>query len=533
MLVLGYRGTLQPDTPFPPGETPPQMAALLTPLLEQALAELDIRLPATQRIFQGQPIPVDGLLATLRERLEEILTLPLAEHLAATNAGSVSENPPLYREYPALTPLLHQAIVDWATATVTFCRRLKRDSDRIAQSLALDSFPPIASITATTSDMHSGGHLVLRILFRNGSCIFYKPRPITGEWLWHALLQSITTADPELPLPAARAMPGACPDRYGWMESVLTHPSTPCRQSTPAYWHTAGAMLCLARIVGLTDLHMGNIIATTTGPAVTDAECLGTPIQSDSAIRKEKSHDSTFNSTLQSLLNTGLLPDKTPGALPDISGLFGSAASVSALHLPQWTSNTKAKQFLCSTPAMLLDHGNSPGAPSPLTVLHHLVNGYRHAAEVLLHARSTILAPESSWRQLLIYHHAPRVVLRDTLTYALLLSQSLAPIHLRSTQQRQFEIRDLLQQIKSPHLPASVLRAEHRSLLHLHIPRLVLLAGSRTLANASGAPIVHQFVTCPPAAEVIARINNLSQGEIETTHIPALISALLSPPKHA
>lgn len=526
LIVLGYHGTLEPENTAHPNEAPPQLEALLTPLLQEALAKLDRHLPADQRVYQGEPIPMDGLLAALRERLQEMMTLPLAAYLAASNDPTGNDLQQLTRSYPALAPLLRQTVADWASATVTFFQRLQRDTSRLTKWLGLDSLPPIESFNGTTSDMHPGGHLVLRIRFRNGPCIFYKPRPVTGEWLWHGLLDSIQAADPKLSLPAARVLPGGGQARYGWMESLT--PGSPA--SSAPYWHNAGAMLCLASHAGLTDLHLGNVIATPTGPAVTDAECLATPIPCDSSTSIEKVSGHEFQNCLQSLLATGLLPGQATHQLPDVSGLFGSAANASGLHLPQWIRNKNGKFLLKTIPASLLDHPNSPGAPSPLTVLPHLVDGYRHAAGALLRARRVLLAQESSWRHFLVSGHAPRIVLRNTLTYALLLSQSLDPVHLRSSQRRHNFLRNMIRQIQGPRLPAAVLRAELRALMHLHFPRLVLLPGTRTLASASGTPLAHQFLKCPPAQEVIARLNDLSSENIETVHIPALISALL--PRH-
>jgi lantibiotic modifying enzyme len=527
LLVLGYHGTLQPHITSHSNDVPPAMAALLLPYLEQALAELDCRLPPDQRYFQNEPISLDGLIAVLRERLQDILTLPLAEHLAASHPTTGHESSQLTLEYPALTPLLRQVITDWVTATATFCQRLQRDSSRLAHWLGLPRLPPIASLTGTTSDMHPGGHLVLRILFRNGPSIFYKPRPLTGEWLWHALLEAIHSADSGLRLPSARVLLGDKPQRYGWMESVLPHPCTLASQSTPAYWHNAGALLCLAGLAGLSDLHLGNIIATSNGPVVTDAECLAAPEIYDPAMKVERSHGSTFQTIQQSLFATGLLPSPNHENLPDTSGLFGSATKVHALQLPYWSRSATGKPILLAAPASLLDHGNSPGPVSPLAVLPHMVNGYRHAAQALLQARHALLAQESSWRRLLVRSHAPRVVLRVSLAYAVMLSKSLDPVHLRSSQQRRYALRNMLRQPPTTILPASVLRAELHSMLHLHFPRLVLLPCSRTLANTSGTPLDRQFIRVPPAIEVIDRINHLSPQNIETMHIPALINAFL------
>lgn len=526
MLVIGYHGTLQPEPPsgVTSVQSPPQMEAVLSPWLAQARTQLDLRLPAKQRIFQGEPIPLEGLLATLQQRLQAVLTLPMAESFVHGNANPTSLH--LQQQFPALQPLLRQSVSEWVTAVVTFFHRLQRDSLRLAQWLGLTGLPPIASLQGTTSDMHPGGHLTLRINFHNGSCVYYKPRPVTGEWLWHALLQAIAAADPSLLLPSARALPGYHPDRYGWMESVLPHPSVHGSQSTHSYWHNAGALLCLATHTALTDLHMANIIATPSGPAVTDAECLGAPYLPST--RQHRTQANQFQGVLQCMLTTGLLPIQPGSGMPDVSGLFARPATVPDLHLPCWSSTAEGHPQLHRAPAALLDHGNSPGGATPLTVLPNLIAGYRQAAEALLMARGTLLAKESPWRRLLDSAHAPRIVLRDTLTYALLLSQSLHPGHLSSSKARRYLLRDTLLELSEPGFPPSVTRAELQSLTHLHIPRLVLLPGTRTLARASGGALVRQFTTRAAAQEVTSRIDYLSAENLEAIHIPALISAALA-----
>ncbi len=533
MLVFGYHGTLAPDTSsrrtgsdFSPG-SPHQMEELLESLLAFARTELDHRFPKTQRTLANEQVPIDALLATLRHSLQEILTLPLAAQLPTQDALAAFTLDQLGREYPALTPLIRMAVSEWVTATVTFLRRLQADSSRLAHWLGLHSLPPVDSLSGTTADPHPGGHLVLRIVFRGRICIYYKPRPVTGEWLWHALLQSVAAADPDLQLPVARVLPGFAAERFGWMESASPHPFHPCDVISPRYWHSAGAMLCLAHHVCLTDLHLGNVIATPNGPAVTDAECLATPAFPASTAPAPSSQNPEAAAFLPALTATGLLPVHSLHNLPDISGLFGSAAPAPGLRLPQWSTAPDGRFHLTASPALLLDHGNAP-ATSPLTVLPHLLAGYRQAAHALLRTRHTLLAADSPWRAVLQRAHAPRLVLRDTLTYALLLSQSLAPGSLRSVQCRRRALLDALVQLKPSDLPQSLLRAELHSLLHLQFPRLTLLPGTRTLAEASKRPLIRGFTSSTPAQHVIRTMHNLSPQSLESAHIPALLLAILS-----
>jgi lantibiotic modifying enzyme len=527
LLVLGYRGTLRP---VEREMLPPAMEALLEPWLAQAWHRLNQRVPQEHGLFQGEPISLESLLPLLKDRLIGILTQALGAIGIDPNNPATSH---IYRDFPLLQPLIRSAISEWAAAIGTFLQRLHRDQSRLAALLQCPQLPPIESISATASDMHGGGHSVLRVCFQGGGCLYYKPRPLTGEWLWHALLNAIAGLDPQLHLPGARVLTGAADDRYGWIESVFPEEnyfSNSSEKRPPAtvdYWHLAGALLCLAQHVHLTDLHLGNIVATASGPVVTDAECFATPILHQTG-REDSSHrQAALSDSLDAILSTGLLPRKNISSLPDVSGLFGHAAPVSAIRLPAWSLSSDGRYQLTSVGAELVDHGNAPTQTTPIAVLPQMLSGYRYAAELLIGARKTLLAPGSQWRAVLEKLHAPRLVLRDTLTYGWLLSQSLEPQSLRSCYQRRNVILAELQSGSCKNLPAAVVRAELSAILQLHIPRLTILPGSRTLATGSGRAMARCFATSTPAQSVLESIETLSPESIDHLHVPALLAAIL------
>ncbi len=544
MLVLGYQGTLQPDptlggaasAPTASGGSvcvgsPPQIEMLIEPLLAQALLGFEHRIPSGQRVFGGEPIPLDALVKLLRERLRGILTLVIAAHLELANHPSSLVERDLMLEFPGLVPLLQQAVSEWVTAMATFHERLQRDGVRLVRWLGFASPPPVESVSGTTSDIHPGGHVVLRIVFKGGRCIYYKPRSISGEWLWHRLVEIVAETEPALRLPVGRVLEGSSAARYGWAESVLFEDGARGGIDGPAarteYWHVAGAMLCLAHHVCLTDLHLGNIVATPNGPVVTDAECLGTPRFIDSSASGNSRDDTESGAFLESLMSTGLLPHRAIRNMPDVSGLFGSAAPVPNLWLPQWTLEPDGRCRLAAVPAVLIDHGNVPGKVSVLMVLPQLLAGYRHAAGILLRCRKALISSGSPWRSVLERDHAPRLVVRDTLSYSLLLSQSLAAGYLRSGGWRQSTLRSALQQDASAIFPKALLRTELHALLNLHVPRLIALPGTRTLATGSGRSLARSFAACTPAEAVVRRMEELSPERLESVHIPAFILAAL------
>ncbi|MHB1935485.1 MAG: DUF4135 domain-containing protein [Acidobacteriaceae bacterium] len=547
LLVVGYRGTLRAAsttgmaTPRSPNEDeylPPIMERTLEPWLATALVQLTQRAAHDLLVFQGGTVPLTSLLLLLKERLIGILTRAVGdcciepeEQLAPSSASDI------LRKFPLLTPLIRSVVAEWVTATATFLQRLHRDKQWIAGELRLSALPPIEAISGTTSDVHAGGHSVLRVRFLGGGCLYYKPRAVTGEWLWHELLEAIARLDPELRLPAARVLTNAGRFHYGWAESV--NPEESLRpenfdegsKGNPAatldYWHAAGAMLCLAQHARLTDLHLGNIVATPGGPAVTDAECLATPdlyVCPDVEISPE---NTAISDAVESIVSTGLLPSRSVRDWPDVSGFFGHAAPVSGVKLPKWTISSDGRYRLTAMDAELVGHRNALVQTTAVAVLPQILSGYRHAAELLLRVRETLIGPGTRWRGVLETVHAPRMVVRDTLTYGLLLSRSLEPRYLRSWHRRRRAILSGLAAASVGRSPGSLLRMEARALLEMHVPRLVVLPGTRTMAAGSGRAVARGFAACTPAQSLLGQIEGLSTESIENIQVPALLASIL------
>jgi lantibiotic modifying enzyme len=527
LLVIGYLGTLRP---VPRQNLPPAMETLLEPWLAQAWQRLGQRVPQQHRVFQGEPVPLGSLLPLLKDRLIGVLT-------HAVGTSGIEADRPLanyvLRDFPLLQPLVRSEVCEWVAAVGTFLQRLHRDQSWLAASLGCRQLPPIDSISGAASDMHASGHSVLHVSFQGGGCLYYKPRPVTGEWLWHHLLHAVAHVDPQLRLPAARVFAPDMNRNYGWAESVF--PEENCSSGTsdarsPAavdYWHAAGALLCLAQHARLTDLHLGNIIATPSGPAVTDAECFATPVLRQPLGERSSQQQAPISHALDAILSTALLPRKRGSDLPDVSGLFGHAAPVSVVRLPAWSLSSDGRYHLTSVGAELIDHGNAPIQTTPIAVLPQMLSGYRHAAELLIRARTALLAPGSQWRSVLEKLHAPRIVLRDTLIYGCLLSRSLERQYLRSFYERRNFILVELQSHTTQNLPAAALRAELHAILHLHVPRFTVLPCSRTLATSSGRPIARTFTASTPAHSALESIETLSSESIDNLHVPALLAAIL------
>lgn len=528
-FVLGYHGSLIPHPESPESESseadapecPPQL--LLESWMEMARRELNLRLTTERATRATEGTETSGWTDLLQKRLTGMVAQILADDPDATAAQ-------LADQFPVLPGLIKSAIAEWVDAIAVFHRRLQSDASRLAAWLGYSTLPSLASLTPSQSDLHDGAHVVLRLLFRDGRCIYYKPRPVTGEWLWNHLVRAVN-ANSSLQLHSAETLAGSH-GRYGWVASLQ-----PCehlhdwhKDSSEAshYWRAAGAMLCLAEHARLTDLHMGNVMATCGGPALFDAETLATPLERSEASNRLHAQQ-PFAGVIKDILATGLLPGPLSASSPDTSGLFGRAAAVPQIKIPCWSTRPGRGCQVQMVPAALADHGNTPPDATPLEALPLLMHGYREAAHALMRCREALVAPQTAWRWALERQHAPRIILRDTLSYGILLSRSLQATSLRSAQFRWACMRSTMREPGRIAVPKAVLRTETRALLRLHIPRFTALPRSRTLASNSGRALAPRFLSCSPEEAVLRKIRALTPHQLNEVQVPSLLSAIFWP----
>jgi lantibiotic modifying enzyme len=531
LLVVGTRGTLEPNTALlvlrhgerlAREELPPFMEELLEPWLDRAAREVNAVRELATSYIAGEPIPLHGLLRALKNRLSEFLSLALGQW--STDMGATA----FWRTFSALRWLVASSVQDWVEATALFIHRLAHDQKLLAQSLGGSCLPAIAFIEATTSDLHPRGAMVLKVGFGGGRCVFYKPRPVTGEWLWWSLLQAISA---DMTLPAGRVFFGGRSSgyaAYGWMESVLEDEAWPAPLNSEqtgshlSYWENAGAVVCLAQHLRLTDLHMGNVLATPHGPAITDAECLGLVSDTPSAA-------DGFKHATHALRKTGLLPLRLDPDGVDVSGLFGRAVPISGLRLSGWAVSQTGAWRLAAWPAALAHHRNLPKnatAGSHRTVAAQLCSGYRLGAELLMQARKQLLASGSAWRRILESRHAPRCVLRETFSYGKLLSNSLSALNGTNQSKRCESLTGMLL-VSGAALPDRVVQAELRALMSGSIPRLTISQGGRSLRDSDGRTLQRDFTAFTPAEAVIHELESLTPARLQESLLPALLAVLL------
>jgi type 2 lantibiotic biosynthesis protein LanM len=379
----------------------------------------------------------------------------------------------LRREYPALLRLMAERTLFAAQHTATVARRLARDLDRV-HTLARPAAPVALPVRFDfgQGDSHRGGQRVVIMHWEDGSAIVYKPRSMRPELLFAALVDWYNQRT-TMTLAAARVLDRG---RYGWMEFVA---AAPCRNAREVsrYYHRGGALLALAHVFGIEDLHHENIVAVGQQPILIDLEVMlrsdVSPTYGDQPLLGLPSGD-----LRSSVLRTGLLP--TLHHTADGHGFIDGGLHVASIPDGQreWAwgapNSDAMHRWLAPWAARARHNAPEPHGEQKAAVLRtRLLAGFREAMRLLLDRRAELLAPGGIVGRRVAQQS--RLVYRATAVYAALLERAGAPMFLHRSVQRSVELdalsRPLIRSAAQP--PAwPIVVAERHALEHGDVPRL-------------------------------------------------------------
>jgi lantibiotic modifying enzyme len=189
------------------------------------------------------------------------------------------------QEYSVLARLLTMQTDQWIEATGEFLRRLQTDWPRLtsfqtsilghrqeAQSVS-DPFECLIGLKSSLSDSHHGGRSVIALEFASGVKLVYKPRDLGIEVAFQHLV--VWLNDRGL---TPRLMPLVVLNcgTHGWVEFVEHRPCNN-RNEAMRYYERAGALLALMYVLGGTDCHYENLVASGPQPVLIEHEMLMCP----------------------------------------------------------------------------------------------------------------------------------------------------------------------------------------------------------------------------------------------------------------
>ncbi len=503
---------------------------LFQPLIHHASENLSRF--AQQHSWLAGTLP--GLQTQLLHRLCSVATLPiylwfhLKEHsedqsgyerfVHSMQTSDASNGwPGLLSEYSELGRLLASIVVAWKATSLQFLERLQSDQPILEDFLGTSTLV-VEAAKCGLSDSHDNGRSVIQIQFQNDLRIACKSRELSAETAFAHLLNAIGSEDAELALPSA---PVLSRSNYGWMKWLDPSPAS----NTSAWYAKAGMLQCILQMLGATDAHMANCIATAQGPALIDCECLLTPSYRNpkNSSASQEAPDSDIESIQQISLDiqsTGLLPllERQQGD-PDLSGLFGRGGQPTGYRIPIWNRNNGNSPQLNLRTAVLRPQSNllPNGAPhiSRMAAGKAFAEGFAKMYNYLGRNQSAVLEALNS-----LAEKPTRVLLRNTRRYTQILSRSIHPRFLHNRETKQQLIRSLLQQEKpvwplpSDTLHESILDTEVEALERLDVP--LFQAKGRNLL-LSGRLLAADFFPISRHEAAIQRLQGLNPESLQQT----------------
>ncbi|MBE3015287.1 type 2 lantipeptide synthetase LanM family protein [Microbispora sp. NEAU-D428] len=262
----------------------------------------------------------------------------------------------IWRDYPLMRAECRRLLAHWVSARCAFAEHLAADFGLLRGLDVHADLREIDEISFDAGDSHEKGRSVAIVHFGRGQSVVYKPRAVSMEARFQALVDWVNAKGFEPRLRTVRVL-----DRgdHGWLEHVR---GGECDTSAAVerFYRRQGGYLALLHALRARDLHMDNVIAAGEHPFLVDLECLFTgelnASQSDSA-GDEALMRGLFDSTV---LAVGMLPFSRPRTdaagrqtSGDVSGLNGGGDTrLSTDALPQWVD--------AGTDTMRLAHGRAP-----------------------------------------------------------------------------------------------------------------------------------------------------------------------------
>lgn len=329
--------------------TPPRagggaFAPVWRPLAAAVRARLDDSCPPTVIVSGAVDDLEDQLVTSLGRASESLLgrrfvdPAPSAESAPTPSSwarlvgdlrdGAMAE---VLHEAPVAARHLSWVVMTWHAAVSELVERLASDADDLAQTFnGGSSLGPAVAFRSGLSDRHHDGRRVVGVRFECGVELAYKPRSLGVEVAFQNLLNDLAGFGLEPAPPRMRILDCGS---WGWVEWVT--PSGWVDEATARRWaRMAGSLLCLAQVLGATDLHMDNLVVGDDGPYLIDLESILQP--RPVAVEGEDSHPVPDESVLRSGMIACLKLGPRAGVY-DMSALGGVGGHLAAADERVWS----------------------------------------------------------------------------------------------------------------------------------------------------------------------------------------------------
>lgn len=402
----------------------------------------------------------------------------------------------LWQQAPVLLRLFAISYRQWQVASTEILTRIHCDSTELAPGTA------VSNVSLSAGDQHDHGRSVTAVDFNDGSRWFLKPR---NSDLFPLLSSMFSGIDPDCSL--GLTLPQSLGEAdYEWAKQVTSEPVDSREQLSP-WWYRAGALAQVMHLMGATDLHQENLIATAAGPVVIDLETLLGP-----QVEQATDLDAVATAMGQSVSATSQLSSPVDGPPGSISLDIGAYAGPVTNLTPYQVQSVALVNGTPEVQSSRLPYHNGLALPrfddavvGVTGYTNDLLAGFTHAAcQVRTWQASEDFA---RWRAELLTSKAEvRFVPRPTQVYTRLLQQSLQPAALADGAERALVLDRLWRASQST--SAALITAEIAALNRLDVPFFTCAVNGTELMDESGQTLAGTSVQSP-AQVLLARLHAL------------------------
>jgi len=337
----------------------------------------------------------------------------------------------IFSTYPVLTRLIGEFSIKWADEYFILFNRLIYDSKEICKVFNIDlgNFS-LNKIQSGLSDSHNGGQSVKLIQFSCGKSIIYKPKNIEIDNVYYDFINWFNNLNELQSQPSLKTI---CRRDYGWVE-FLEYLAIKDKNELNRFYFNAGAFLCIAHILKITDCHYENLIANNEHLTLIDCETVMHPqvlLADDFASNKLLN-----KSFLQSIFRTGFLPSWSSHlnnkSVLDISGLGGFRHSNSNQTKYIWKDSSYDSVELIQSSDDYFQSNNQPLNKSFKAVyyLNEIQEGFEDTYRLLLNNQHFLLYTSNNLLSQ-FYNRQTRYIYRATEVYDKVIKYALTPQNLK------------------------------------------------------------------------------------------------------
>lgn len=412
----------------------------------------------------------------------------------------------LFSRYPYLARRLDTAVSQECENLSCLLERLTRDQMRLAQEFDGDfNVGRLVEISAPLSDPHLGHQTVRSLHFEGGGTLFYKPRGLHGDHIFHEVIEWLAERNDDVNF---RAMRSVDRSTYGWSEAVFANACS-SEGEVKQFYIRLGGMLALFFILGTTDMHHENVIACGSVPIPIDLETLvSAPLMSGADDWKHR---------LQ-IERVGILPRprtlRVGGPSYDTSCIGGTGGQRTGLTVHAFENINTNYMTMRERESFTQQMANLP------TIRGITIDICEYRREFLQGFRSVYdslgaAARDRSFRHVIdaIRETDWRKVIRPTLSYALLLRYVDSLVALRRFHDVVEIEHEISRALRSTRISNNedTIAAETRSLVNGDVPHFSISGGARRVwASDADTLLVLDRLRLSPVENIGRRIATIS-----------------------